>query len=154
MSHAFKRFNFDDNMLDAIKSINFTHPTLVQERVIPKIQKGENVVAMSETGSGKSHAFLLPIIESIEAGQNTTQSIILAPTRELASQLFQMTNDILAHYQEIRTTLFIGGTDFSKDIEKAEKSPQIVIGTPTRIKELMQEGALKIRQSKSIVIDE
>ena len=154
MSHAFKRFNFNDPLLEAIESINFTHPTLVQEKVIPKVQKGENVVAMSETGSGKSHAFLLPIIESIDTDQHSTQSIILAPTRELASQLFQMTNEILNHYGDIKTTLFIGGTDFSKDLEKAEKSPQIVIGTPTRIRELMQDGALKLRQSKSIVIDE
>ncbi len=150
----FKRFNFDDSLLEAIKSINFTHPTLVQERVIPKIQKGENVVAMSETGSGKSHAFLLPIIESIDSSQHSTQSIILAPTRELASQLFQMTGDILKNYKDIRTALFIGGTDFSKDLEKAEKSPQIVIGTPTRVRELMQEGGLRLRESRSIVIDE
>lgn len=154
MSHAFKRFNFDDNLLDAIKSINFTHPTLVQERVIPKVRRGENVVAMSETGSGKSHAFLLPIIESIDVDKHSTQSIILAPTRELASQLFQMTNELVGNYKDIKTNLFIGGTDFNKDVDKAKKSPQVIIGTPTRINELMKEGALKVRQTKTIVIDE
>ncbi|WP_052256411.1 DEAD/DEAH box helicase [Salinicoccus sp. YB14-2] len=154
MSHAFKRFNFDDNMLDAIKSINFTHPTLVQERVVPKIQRGENVVAMSETGSGKSHAFILPILESIDIDKHSTQSIILAPTRELASQLFQMTSELIGNYKDIKTSLFIGGTDFNKDAEKAKKSPQIIIGTPTRVNELMKDGVLKVHQTRTIVIDE
>lgn len=154
MSHAFKRFNFDENLLKTIKSINFTHPTLVQERVIPKIQRGENVVAMSETGSGKSHAFLLPILESIDIDKHMTQSIILAPTRELASQLFQMTNELIGNYKDIKTSLFIGGTDFNKDAEKAKKSPQIIIGTPTRVNELVKDGSLKIHESRTIVIDE
>lgn len=154
MSHAFKRFNFDENLLKAIKSINFTHPTLVQERVIPKVQRGENVVAMSETGSGKSHAFILPILESIDVGKYSTQSIILAPTRELASQLFQMTNELIGNYKDIKTGLFIGGTDFNKDADKAKKSPQVIIGTPTRVNELMKEGVLKVHEAKTIVIDE
>lgn len=154
MSHAFKRFNFDENLLKAIKSINFTHPTLVQERVIPKVQRGENVVAMSETGSGKSHAFILPILESIDVGKYSTQSIILAPTRELASQLFQMTNELIGNYNDIKTGLFIGGTNFNKDADKAKKSPQVIIGTPTRVNELMKEGVLKVHEVKTIVIDE
>ena len=154
MSHAFKRFNFDENLLKAIKSINFTHPTLVQERVIPKVQRGENVVAMSETGSGKSHAFILPILESIDVGKYSTQSIILAPTRELASQLFQMTNELIGNYKDIKAGLFIGGTDFNKDADKAKKSPQVIIGTPTRVNELMKEGVLKVHEAKTIVIDE
>lgn len=154
MPQAFKRFNFDETMLQAIDHINFTHPTLVQERVIPRILKGENVVVQSETGSGKSHSFLLPLIYKVNAEINEPQAIILAPTRELARQLHDMTQNIIESYPEINMNLFIGGTDFKKDVEKAKKNPQIIIGTPTRIKELMEEQVLNIHQAESIVIDE
>ncbi|MFD2829467.1 DEAD/DEAH box helicase [Corticicoccus populi] len=154
MSQAFKRFKFDDNMLSAIESIHFTHPTLVQERVIPRISRGENVVVQSETGSGKSHAFLLPLIYQINTEINDPQAVILAPTRELAKQLHDMAVQVAGQYKDINISLFIGGTDFKRDIERAKKNPQIVIGTPTRIKELMNENVLNVHKAKSIVIDE
>lgn len=154
MSNAFKRFNFDDKMMEAIDEIKFTHPTLIQERVIPKILKGDNVVAQSETGSGKSHAFLLPIVYKVDAEKDHPQAVILAPTRELAKQLHKMTMDLLKSYPEIRTAAFIGGTDLSRDEQKAGRTPHIVIGTPTRVKDLMQSGALDLHLADRVVIDE
>lgn len=154
MSKAFKRFNFDDKMLEAIDKINFTHPTLIQERVIPKIIKGDNVVAQSETGSGKSHAFLLPLIYKVNAEKNHPQAVILAPTRELAKQLHKMTLDLLEYYPEISAAAFIGGTDINKDMQKANRTPHIVIGTPSRVKDLMNSGALDLHLADRVVIDE
>ncbi|MFC3418092.1 DEAD/DEAH box helicase [Salinicoccus hispanicus] len=154
MSSAFKRFQFSDQMLEAIERINFTHPTLVQERVIPKVSKRENVVAQSETGSGKSHSFLLPIVHEIDTDKSHTQSVILAPTRELAKQLYQMTNELLKSFPEISAAAFIGGTDIERDVVKAGKSPHIVIGTPTRIKDLRDKGGLNLHAVESLVIDE
>lgn len=154
MSNAFKRFNFDDKMLNAIEKINFTQPTLIQERVIPKILKGDNVVAQSETGSGKSHAFLLPLIYKVDTEKNYPQAVILAPTRELAKQLHKMTMDLLKSYPDISTAVFIGGTDITKDQQKAGRTPHIVIGTPSRVKELMQSGALDLHMADKVVIDE
>ncbi|GAB3071545.1 DEAD/DEAH box helicase [Salinicoccus sesuvii] len=154
MSSAFKRFEFSDQMLKAIERINFTHPTLVQERVIPKVFKRENVVAQSETGSGKSHSFLLPIVHEIDTDKSHTQSVILAPTRELAKQLYQMTNELLESFPEISAAAFIGGTDIERDVQKASKSPHIVIGTPTRIKDLRDKGGLHLHAVESLVIDE
>ena len=97
MSKAFNRFEFDDKMIEAIEEIGFTHPTMVQERVIPKVFKGANVVAQSATGSGKSHAFLLPLIAKIDQTLNTTQVIILAPTRELSKQLQNMAKKVVEY---------------------------------------------------------
>lgn len=154
MSNAFKRFNFDDKMLNAIDRINFTHPTLIQERVIPKILKGGNVVAQSETGSGKSHAFLLPLIYKIDERKDCPQTVILAPTRELARQLHNMTLELLELYPEIRAAAFIGGTDMNRDEQKAGRTPHIVIGTPSRVKDLMQSGALDLHLADTVVIDE
>ncbi|MHC0552422.1 DEAD/DEAH box helicase [Salinicoccus jeotgali] len=154
MSNAFKRFNFSDKMLNAIDRINFTHPTLVQERVIPKVLKKDNVVVQSETGSGKSHAFLLPIIHEINPESPRTQAVILAPTRELAKQLHQMTLGILESYPEITAKAFIGGTDIERDTQKASHAPHIVIGTPTRVKDLRDNGGLNLRHVTRLVIDE
>lgn len=154
MSNAFKRFNFDNKMLEAIEKIKFTHPTLIQERVIPKILKGENIVAQSETGSGKSHAFLLPLIYKVDVEKDHPQAVILAPTRELAKQLHKMTLDVLESYPEIRAAAFIGGTDMNKDEQKANRTPHIVIGTPSRVKGLMQSGALDLHLADKVVIDE
>ena len=152
--NAFKRFNFKEGMLEAIDNIHFTHPTLVQERVIPRILKGSNVIVQSSTGSGKSHAFLLPIINNIQVDEKKVQSIIVAPTRELARQLYNMTTDILESFPKIEAKLFIGGKDFERDKTRAENSPHIAIGTPNRLIELIHSSSLKVSEAKSIVIDE
>ncbi|MFC3900841.1 DEAD/DEAH box helicase [Aliicoccus persicus] len=152
--NAFKRFQISDDMLEAIESIGFTHPTLVQERVIPKVGRGEQVIVQSETGSGKSHSFLIPIVDDIDTEQNTTQAIILAPTRELARQLYGMTQVLLEKFPEHKSQLFIGGNDINRDMERAEQQPHIVIGTPNRILSLIQSGSLKVSAAQKIVIDE
>lgn len=154
MSNAFKRFEFNKQMLSAIERVGFTHPTMVQERVIPRILKGSNVVAQSATGSGKSHAFLLPLIYNIDAEEKTPQVIILAPTRELAKQLENMAKKVLESYEDISARSFIGGTEMKRDEERARQNPQLVIGTPTRIKDLIDNQALDIHAAKSVVIDE
>ncbi|WP_166626641.1 DEAD/DEAH box helicase [Jeotgalicoccus sp. S0W5] len=154
MSKAFKRFEFDDTVLNAIEKIGFTHPTLVQERVIPKVMKGQSVVAQSATGSGKSHAFLLPLIQGIDHEKKSTQTIILAPTRELAKQLENMAKKVIAHLEGVTVRAFIGGTDLKRDEDRANQQPQIVIGTPRRVRDLIDNQALDIHNANNIVIDE
>lgn len=154
MSKAFKRFEFDDTVLNAIEKIGFTHPTLVQERVIPKVIKGQSVVAQSATGSGKSHAFLLPLIQGIDHEKKSTQTIILAPTRELAKQLENMAKKVIEHIEGVTVRAFIGGTDLKRDEDRANQQPQIVIGTPRRVRDLIDNQALDIHNANNIVIDE
>ena len=154
MSKAFKRFEFDNTVLNAIEKIGFTHPTLVQERVIPKVIKGQSVVAQSATGSGKSHAFLLPLIQGIDHEKKSTQTIILAPTRELAKQLENMAKKVIEHIEGVTVRAFIGGTDLKRDEDRANQQPQIVIGTPRRVRDLIDNQALDIHNANNIVIDE
>lgn len=151
---AFERFQISENMLSVIERLGFRHPTLVQERIIPKVGRKEQVIVQSETGSGKSHAFLIPIIDGIDPLLNETQAIILAPTRELARQLYGMSETILESFPDIKQNLFIGGSDISRDKERAQMNPHIVIGTPNRILSLIETGALKVSQADQIVIDE
>ena len=86
--------------------------------------------------------------------EKKVQSIIVAPTRELARQLYNMTTDILESFPKIEAKLFIGGKDFERDKTRAENSPHIAIGTPNRLIELIHSSSLKVSEAKSIVIDE
>ncbi|MGO1760206.1 MAG: DEAD/DEAH box helicase, partial [Mammaliicoccus vitulinus] len=86
--HPFEHFQLGNELVEAVKDLNFNQPTEVQRRVIPKIIKGSNIIGQSQTGTGKSHAFLLPLFDKINVDIKEPQIIILAPTRELAKQLY------------------------------------------------------------------
>ena len=87
-NHPFEIFNLNTNLIDAVKDLNFNKPTEIQNRIIPRIKKGTNLIGQSQTGTGKSHAFLLPLIDLINTDIKEPQSIVVAPTRELAQQLY------------------------------------------------------------------
>lgn len=152
--HPFENFELSSELIAAVKDLNFNQPTEIQRRVIPKLTRGINLIGQSQTGTGKSHSFLLPLIDKIDAGQHEPQIIILAPTRELAKQLYDAANHLLSFKEDIKAGLYIGGTDKQKDIQKSKVEPQLVIGTPTRINDMAEEHALKLHLAKSIVIDE
>lgn len=153
---TFETFQFQPFIYEALKEKNFTKPTEVQERLIPVIQKNRSVVGQSQTGSGKTHTFLLPLMDKIDATKNEVQVVITAPSRELATQIYQAAKQ-LAVYQkpEIRVSNFVGGTDKQRQLERLKnQQPQLVIGTPGRILDLVIEQALDVYTAKAFVIDE
>lgn len=155
LSKSFEQFKFQDFVNSAIVDLGFKNPTKIQERVFSPVLKQKNVVAKSQTGSGKSHSFLLPIFSKLDIEIKKTQSIIMAPTRELARQLFDMATHIAKFSkEEIKVSLFIGGQDLNRDIERVSNAPHIIIGTPTRILELDKSSSLSIKEVESIVVDE
>ena len=135
---------------------HFTQPTPIQEDVIPSSLRGKDVIGLSATGSGKTHAFLIPILEKIDVDCNECQAVITAPTRELAFQIYEMAKVMCDVLPALRVSLYVGGQDREKDIEKLNKQqPHIAIGTPGRIKDLfLNEGALRIDKAKILVVDE
>ncbi|MGJ5713860.1 DEAD/DEAH box helicase [Staphylococcus equorum] len=153
-NHPFEKFNLDPSLLDAVKDLNFTQPTEIQSRVIPKIMKQVNLIGQSQTGTGKSHAFLLPLMNAINTEYKEPQAIIVAPTRELAQQLFDVASHLAKFKNEVSVKLFIGGTDIEKDRNRAKNQPQLVIGTPTRINDLAKNGDLHVHLASYLVIDE
>ncbi|MGJ5700845.1 DEAD/DEAH box helicase [Staphylococcus equorum] len=153
-NHPFEKFNLEPSLLDAVKDLNFTQPTEIQSRVIPKIMKQVNLIGQSQTGTGKSHAFLLPLMNSINTEYKEPQAIIVAPTRELAQQLFDVASHLAKFKNEVSVKLFIGGTDIEKDRNRAKNQPQLVIGTPTRINDLAKNGDLHVHLASYLVIDE
>ena len=152
MSNAFKRFEFNNTMLDAIENIGFTHPTLVQERVIPRILKA-GMLLHNLQPQRKSHAFLLPLIYNIDESQKCRR-LSLWHQRENLQDSSIIWRKSTESFDEISCRAFVGGTEMKRDEERARQNPQLVIGTPTRIKDLIDSQALDIHAANAIVIDE
>ena len=153
---SFEQYQLQPFLMDAIKELGFTEPTEVQKQVIPIIQAGKSVVGKSQTGSGKSHSFLLPLINKINPDSADVQLVITSPSRELSEQLYQAASQLVENApHEIRISNYVGGTDKKRQLSKLENSqPHIVIGTPGRILDLINEQALKIHTAEAFVVDE
>ena len=140
-----------------LKEIGFFELTPMQEEVIPLALKGEQIIGTSQTGTGKTHAFLIPILEKLNIDLKEVQSVIITPTRELGYQIYEeLVKLIKFSKQPIDVRLYVGGSDRESEITRLEKSqPQIVIGTIGKIKDLAKDNnLLKIYTAKTVVIDE
>lgn len=152
----FRGFNFKEYIYQALDEINFKEPTEVQARLIPTILKGKSVVGQSQTGSGKTHTFLLPIFQNLNAQKDEVQAVITTPSRELAYQIYEAAKQLAKFSPEnIWIQNYVGGTDKQRQIEKLKShQPQLVIGTPGRILDLVRENALDIHNAHYLVVDE
>lgn len=152
----FKDFQLKPFLLEAISKLNFKEPTDIQKQIIPIIRTGKSVIGQSQTGTGKSHSFLLPLIDAIDPAKNEVQVVITSPSRELAEQLYQTATQLISNApEEIRIVSYVGGTDKKRQMSKLiNNQPHIVIGTPGRILDLVNEQALKIHTASKMVIDE
>ncbi|WP_313469834.1 DEAD/DEAH box helicase, partial [Carnobacterium sp.] len=156
MEHTFEKFNLQPFLIEAINEIGFTQPTEVQDKLIPAIKKGKSVIGQSQTGSGKTHTFLLPLINAVDPAKKEVQVVITTPSRELAEQIYQAALQLVEKAPErIIVQNFVGGTDKKRQIAKLTGTqPHVVIGTPGRILDLVTENALLIHTSPVLVIDE
>ena len=151
----FERFNLKPFIIESVKELGFFEPTEIQERLIPTVLKGDSVIGQSQTGTGKTHAYLLPMIQKVNPSKEAVQAIITAPTRELAAQIYQEVLKITKNSEEeIAVRLYIGGTDKQRTIEKLKHQPHIVVGTPGRINDLVKEQALFVHSAPILIIDE
>ncbi len=143
---------FSDEIQEKLKSLNITTPTSVQQNVIPTILENKNVIFQSETGTGKTFTYLLPIIKRIHetSTNDAIKAIICAPTFELASQIKQATMSITS----LKTALFIGGAPIKRQIESLKEKPQIIVGTTARLLELIKLKKIKTNNLFTIVFDE
>ncbi|WP_438310966.1 DEAD/DEAH box helicase [Sporosarcina sp. FA9] len=149
----FTDYNFKPFIREAIDKLGFTGPTPIQKEIIPLILKGTSAIGQAHTGTGKSHSFLIPILERTDASLNDLQAVVVAPTRELATQLYNELTK-MTEGTEIRSTLLIGGTDKERSVDRLKSNPHIVVGTPGRISYMAEKGALGIHTAKILVIDE
>lgn len=153
----FDRFNFKPFIIEAVTEFRFYEPTEIQERMIPAVLKGESAIGQSQTGTGKTHSYVLPILQKVDSSRQEVQAIIAAPTRELANQIYHEILKVTEHCpegEEITARCYIGGTDKQRTIEKLKKQPHIVVGTPGRINDLVKEQALFVHTAEILVVDE
>jgi ATP-dependent RNA helicase CshB len=141
----------------AVQKLGFKNYTEVQGKVIPKALKGNDIIGCSQTGSGKTHAFLIPIFENLDLNNKDVQVVICAPTRELATQIYDFARGIASESEErIDVRKYTGGSNRTDEINRLKKSqPQIVVGTPGKIKDLaVKENVLNIYKANVFVLDE
>ncbi|MGX7042444.1 DEAD/DEAH box helicase [Leuconostoc holzapfelii] len=156
IANQFGQFNLKPEIITALTKIGFTQPTAVQAKLIPAVLQGKDVVGQSQTGSGKTHTFLIPILNQLEQKKQYVQAVITTPSRELAAQITKAAKTFAQQVNaDITVAEYVGGTDKLRQIKQLENSqPQLVIGTPGRIKDLVASGALKLHAVHTMVVDE
>jgi ATP-dependent RNA helicase DeaD len=154
MNILFKELNLLKQTQDALEKLNFLNPTPIQNLVIPEMIKGYDIIAQSQTGTGKTFSFSIPIIEKIDPKIEKTQSLILCPTRELSIQVFEEIKKLLKFYKEIKIAVIYGGESYTKQFQVLEKKPHIIIATPGRIIDLIEKKKVNLSEIKILTLDE
>jgi ATP-dependent RNA helicase RhlE len=151
---SFEEFNLNRQLLDAVADMGFSTPTEIQQKCIPLILGGQEVIGIAQTGTGKTAAYLLPILMKIKYAQGTEPRVlILAPTKELTIQIAANTRE-LARYTDLRVLPLYGGIGPKAQIESIQQGVDILVSTPGRFMELYLRGEIPVKQFKMLVLDE
>lgn len=150
----FEQLGIRPEWCEILKHQGITVPTPVQERSIPVLLGGNDIIAEAQTGTGKTLAFLLPIIQKINVSDRSPQALIIAPTRELALQITEEAKKLTANDDKLHVLAVYGGQDVEKQLRKLENGTQIVIGTPGRLLDHLRRGTLKLDNVRKLVLDE
>ncbi|KXS97293.1 hypothetical protein AC578_4580 [Pseudocercospora eumusae] len=152
---AFKKMGLNSHLLTAITRKGFTVPTPIQRKTIPLIMDGQDVVGMARTGSGKTAAFVIPMIEKLKShsAKVGARAVVLSPSRELALQTLKVVKE-MGRGTDLRTTLLVGGDSLEDQFGSMASNPDIIIATPGRFEHLKVEMALELSSVKYVVFDE
>ena len=150
----FKSFNIPHWLLTRLQSLNYVKTTGIQELVIPQALKGKSLVVRSETGSGKTHCFLVPMISNIDTKLDELQGLIIAPTKELANQIYNFLTQ-LTNGTEIRTKLVSSTLNEDRRIKNIKTKPHIIVGTIGKLHDLfIDDSFITTKFIKTLVLDE
>ncbi|OMD40750.1 DEAD/DEAH box helicase [Paenibacillus odorifer] len=150
---SFAAIGIQEDLVTRLSEFGINAPSPVQEQTIPLLLEGRDVIAASQTGTGKTLAYLLPLLQTINPEQKVVQKLVLAPTQELAMQILREAERYGEH-RGIRVMGLIGGAAIKRQIDKLREHPQLVVGTPGRIRELIGLRKLKMHEVSTIVLDE
>ena len=151
--HTFRDFPFDEQLQKNLETKGYTAPSAIQDQSIKPILEGRDLIGLANTGTGKTAAFVLPIIQKLIHTRAVPTVLIMAPTRELAMQINEEFR-VFANGLRLFSTLVVGGTNIDRQIRDLRRGPHVVIGTPGRLKDLMKRGELKIGTVEYLVLDE
>jgi len=151
-SGDFTTFGLSAPILEALKTLNFTHPTPIQAAVIPHALAGRDIIGLAQTGSGKTAAFGLPLAERHQHGQGV-RGLILSPTREIAMQTKEFL-DVFGRGHHLNTVLLIGGVKIGPQFDALKKDPDLVVATPGRLLDHVERRTISLRGVEDLVLDE
>ena len=151
---TFRDLGLSEAMLKALEKKGYGYPTTIQAEAIPHFMQWKDVIAKAPTGTGKTFAFGIPMIEHIDAGSDTVQALILAPTRELAIQIGDELRGLLTYFEGIRVAVLYGGAGIGGQIKQLEKKPQIVVATPGRLMDHYNRHTIRLDKIQTVVLDE
>lgn len=151
---GFDRLKLTRQFLNAVEDLNYTEPTEIQKEAIPSIMSGRDLIGIAQTGTGKTAAYLLPLLQQLKFAQgNDSRALVIVPTKELAIQVHEAAVK-LAQYTDLRPLLLIGGMGPREQIKKIENGCDIIVSTPGRFLELYTKGVLTVKKIKHLVLDE
>ncbi len=151
---TFADIDLNDSLLKALVDKNFLIPSPIQLQSIPLLLEGRDLIGLAQTGTGKTAAFGLPILQNLSLDIQGPQALILAPTRELAIQVGSHIESLCTYMKNVRVTVLCGGQDYRPQLQKLREGAQIVVGTPGRILDHIDRGTLKLDVLKTFVLDE
>ena len=153
---SFKQLGLSDRILEILNSIGFEEPTPIQQKAIPQLLQPEtkDFIGLAQTGTGKTGAFGLPLIDLINADNNSVQALIMAPTRELGQQTAQQLTMFSGNYKKVNVEVVYGGAAISNQINALKRPTQIVVATPGRLLDLIRRKAISLKNIQYVVLDE
>ncbi|HSL85371.1 MAG TPA: DEAD/DEAH box helicase [Bacteroidales bacterium] len=151
----FEEMGFTPGILKAIQALGFDHPMPVQERVIPLMLEDErDIIALAQTGTGKTAAFGLPLVQSTDTKLNYTQTLILCPTRELCMQITGDLADYARYTGNLKILAVYGGASIENQLRELKKGVHIIVATPGRLIDLIGRGAVRLSGVGTVILDE
>jgi ATP-dependent RNA helicase DeaD len=151
---GFDCFGFSEALLKTLAEKGYNDPSPIQKAAFPELMLGRDLVGQAQTGTGKTAAFALPLLERLESGRKTPQVLVLAPTRELAMQVADSFKAYAAGHPHLKVLAVYGGTDFRSQISTLRRGVDVVVGTPGRVMDHMRQGTLDTSGLTSLVLDE
>ena len=150
----YSELNVPEQIHKAVERMGFTEMTEVQEKAIPPMMEGKDIIAKAPTGTGKTCAFGIPLILGLDQSRNYPQAVVMAPTRELAQQITEDLQDLAHFYPDIRVVTVYGGANIQKQIEKLKKGAQSVVAPPGRLQDHMNRRTVDLSHVTTVVLDE
>ncbi len=151
---SFDALGLGEPLLQSLKDVGYEAPTPIQMRTIPPLLKGRDLVGQAQTGTGKTAAFALPMLERLDMGRYDTQALVLVPTRELALQVAEAIHTYARHLGTVRVLPVYGGQPIQKQVERLRAGTQIVVGTPGRVMDHLRRGTMSFEALGLVVLDE
>lgn len=152
-TRLFSDFKFVPALQKNIDHKGYVKPSAIQDQSIPFVMEGRDVIGLANTGTGKTAAFLLPIIDKLYANRDLNSVLIVAPTRELAQQIDEQFRDF-SYNMKLYSTIIVGGSNMDRQIRQLRRGPHVIIGTPGRLMDLVKRGEIRLETVTTLVLDE